>query len=486
MDSFSDDGGIKELYRSFVEAVERDGDLSSFSEDDLIDIFDYVTGIPDDFIAGESLRVGERLYPDSLDLLKRRAFLWHQVGRDDLCERLLDRLPSDLFLSDMRLSRNYLSSAEFRDAFGKTIDSYEPGSVEDGDIIYLVDYFDSFGELDIIERYADNFSRVSEYPSTIYNELFHLYWQKENYSKAAKYGRMVTELEPFNESAWTELADLNNIALMDHSEAVECADFALAINPGALEALVVKSSALYDSDPEASRRIVTRLNEIAPEDPLTLYAGGVLKLNDGMRQQGIDCLSRAIMGLSVVRSRDLYDILLRYIDGPLEKALEHRLQELFEADNSIDAVKWCRELLDKGSVHGAHAVFEASNEVDRYDFAGNNAIDIAVEAMYRTQRYDGIIAFLEIGYMVDDSMHRLPVSLALVYALAMYRGRLKPTEDIVRFAVEMLAYHALKKDSGLFSERLVGQAAAARLEMFASMLAEGEDRVDLTRVDPFM
>jgi hypothetical protein len=50
----------------------------------------------------------------------------------------------------------------------------------------------------------------------------------------------------------------------------------------------------------------------------------------------------------------------------------------------------------------------------------------------------------------------------------------------------MLAYHALKKDSGLFSERLVGQAAAARLEMFASMLAEGEDRVDLTRVDPFM
>ena len=68
MDSFSDDGGIKELYRSFVEAVERDGDLSSFSEDDLIDIFDYVTGIPDDFIAGESLRVGERLYPDSVGL----------------------------------------------------------------------------------------------------------------------------------------------------------------------------------------------------------------------------------------------------------------------------------------------------------------------------------------------------------------------------------------------------------------------------------
>lgn len=84
---------LKKLYDDFVDALRKGADMSSFSKDDLLDIYDYSRGIPDDYVGLEALLAGIRYFPRSRDMRKRIALYMHDLGQDDLAERAAERLP---------------------------------------------------------------------------------------------------------------------------------------------------------------------------------------------------------------------------------------------------------------------------------------------------------------------------------------------------------------------------------------------------------
>lgn len=485
MESYPDDEMVC-LYNSFVEAVRSGGDMSEFSEDDLIDIFDYASGIPDDAIAAETIIQGARYFPSSADLLKRKAFLFHQLGQESACQEIIGRLPEKSFLFQIL---NITCASGVKESFKNIInylDQMPAGRVEDGDIMYVVDYFDSLDELAFVADHADSLSRVSEYPSTIYNELFHLYWEKGNYSKAAEFGRKVTEIEPFNGNAWTELADLYNIQIKDPQAAVECADFALAIDPDSLGAMVVKSSALYESDPDESRRVVAGLVDISPSDPLVLYAEAILNINDGKKASGIDKLERALSVAETSQYRNIFNVLLSVIESSLKPGLRSMMSDLFVNDGSIDAVRWCSDLLADGSYVGAYEVFLSANKSHRFDFSDQNAFMVATEVLYRMGYFAGVVELLKSGYDgLDKNMLHLPIPLALMYALSRYRNDKKDLEEIRAYLDCRITLYGVEHTGYSLSYRLMNQSAIKRMLAFKEALDAGREP-DFGVVDPLI
>ncbi len=65
-----------ELCRRFRSDLAQPESQRFYSEDDLIDIFDYAGDIADDYLRMEALLLGSRLYPDSLELRERRAIFY--------------------------------------------------------------------------------------------------------------------------------------------------------------------------------------------------------------------------------------------------------------------------------------------------------------------------------------------------------------------------------------------------------------------------
>lgn len=485
MESYPDDEMVG-LYNSFVEAVKSGGDMSDFSEDDLIDIFDYASGIPDDAIAAETIIQGARFFPSSADLLKRKALLFHQLGQESACREIIGRLSEKSFLFQILNIKSTSGKKEIYKSIINCLDQMPAGRVEDGDIMYIVDYFDSIDEIVFVADHADSFSRVSEYPSTIYNELFHLYWEKGDYSKAAEFGRRVTEIEPFNSNAWTELADLYNIQIKDSQAAVECADFALAIDPDSLGAMVVKSSALYESAPDESRRVVARLVDISPSDPLVLYAEAILNINDGRKATGIDKLERALSVAEISQYRNIFNVLLSVIELPLKPGLHSMMCDLFVNDDSIDAVKWCSDLLADGSYVGAYEVFLSANKSHRFDFSDQNAFMVATEVLYRMCHFADVVELLKSGYEgLDKNLLNLPLPLALMYALSRYRNDKNDFEEIRAYLDCRITLHGMDHTGYSLSYRLMNQSAIKRMLTFKEALDAGREP-DFGVVDPLI
>ena len=488
MESSYPDDEIKRLHASFIEVMESDRNYTSFSEDDLIDIFDYTCSLSDTYVMAEVVIAGEIHYSNSKELLKRKALLYHHLDQEDVCLSILNQLPSDHFLNIIASTKTELNTCGWFDSFCGRLVTIPDGTIEDGDIIYTVDFFNSLNRIDILVKLADELSRLSEYPSTIYNELFHLFCENGEYVSASEFGKKFTEIEPFNSFVWTELADLYNAHLGDTQAALECVDFALAIDPDSLGALLVKSSAIFESDPDESRRVVDKMMSISPTDPMSFYARAIFNINNGNKQQGIDDLLQAISSQPTNGKRELVELLLKVIDKPLNDVSLEMIKSIFEEDDSIDAVKWCDSLILNGRYVGACQLFELAYEIGRFDFSAKDSIYIAVESLYRMSKFNQIKDLLDLGCKNKPQLRlKLPMPLALIYSLVWFRISPISKPDIISFLNNRLSVYMSKLESRKVNERLIDEAAAKRMKLFVEELSSGsEDIRYLDIIDPFV
>ena len=486
MESSYNDEDIIRLHASFIEAMESDCNFSSFSEDDLIDIFDYSCSISDEFVLSEVIIVGERFFPNSQDLLKRKALMYHRFDKEDACIAILNRLPEDSFLNIVISAKKEQQISSWIEKLKKQLSAIKSGTIEDGDIIYAVDFFESIGQGDILLMTADELSRISEYHSTIYNELFHILLEKGRYQEAVEYGRKLIDIEPFNSLAWTELADLYNVNLNLPLEAIECADFALAINPKSIGALMVKSSAIYESNPDESRKIVDKIMALAPNDPMSFYARAILNINDGNRKEGINDILQSINLQPVSGLKELLELLFRNIDSPLSNGAENIIISILKYNDSIDAVKLCEDLISYGQFIGAYEVFRISYSIGKYDFAVQNSIYFAVEAMYQVGAYDKILELLDIGcHHSYERRLKMPLLLSLIYSLAWYHNYPSQRQSILSYLTERIAIHDENHLSSKILDKLVDESSYKRIILLIDELSLDKEIIDFKKINPF-
>lgn len=476
------DDEMSRLYASFVEAHGNGGDLSGFSKDDLIDVYDFSRGVPNDYISGEVLEIALMRFPKSRDLLKRKAFFYHDLGHDSICDIILMSLPEKSFVRTMAHLKNEWRLFGNEPHLSEYLDDYASGSIEDGDIIFTVDIFDDAGLIDTVGRYAEAFSKISQYPSTIYNELYNAYYDRGQYEKALEFGQKLTEIEPFNAAAWTELANLYLMKMNRPDVAAECAEYAIAIEPENVNPRMIKALSVYDSDPIESKRMVADALAGDIQMPSACYVGAFIDFFEGKERDAVEKIMRSLDDFSLAQCRESIDLLLRKICEPLNRDMRDRIHDLLIKDDSINVEAWVDNLLRLRCLRGSYELYSVASAAGRYNVENLPALLTATEVMYRLKLYDRVTDVLS-GYLSKFSLAETTPPVILLYALSLFRCQ--HGDEARAFVKEaMMALEQTLPLSSLADE-LLRESVIPRLENLRLRL-EGDDTIAESYFDPFV
>lgn len=414
---------LRKLYFSFAKAIDEGSDLMDFSSDDLLDVFDYALRGNDEAIAGEAVIEGLRRAPGNLDFVKRKGFLFHEIDNDEACERIFMQLPETEFVRIALLLRNSASLSNIDDLFRQRLASVNDFTVEEWDIVFLVDIFDTIDKIEVLQRNINEISRVSQIPEAIYSELYNLLYEKGRFSDALEIGKMLCDVNAFDVEAWTELANLYLMKFGDAESAIESAEYALAIDPDNLTALMLKAIALHDSDHREARNIVSDALRNHPDESIVLFASGCIEFLDDNEAIALARLNDSFPGFSRLQRREAMDLALRYIKS-LENSAEvvRNLTLLLHDDSDLNCEEWLERLNRSGCYVGACCLISAALKVNALDTSMLSVVTGICEALYHTGQFAEIKRFInEIYSDSDTSFILMPSVVMLIYATALYR-----------------------------------------------------------------
>lgn len=475
------DEEMHKLYSAFMSAVSNGDDLSTFSKDDLIDVYDFSRGIPNDYFAYEAIAEGLRRHPKSRDLIKRKAFYFHDLGHDDLCDTYLLSLPERSFARTMAYIKNEYKLFGTEIKLGQFLPDYQIGSIEDGDIIFMVDIFLGVNRLDVVAAYADDIALISQYPSTIYSELYNAYYEKGDFAKALAYGKKLTDVEPFNASSWIELANLYLMKFGDKNSAVECAEYASAIDPDNKSPQMITALAIYDNDPAAARKMVEDVLEVDFDNEKALYVGARMDFYENHPLEGTEKILRSIEHFSLTARREPFDLLLRNLTGPLGGEAKEMLLAYIHADDMLAVEQWVEYLAADKCFLGAVELFKVAREANRFDLERPQAAYIVCESMYRLGDYEGLLKLLA-PVRNADIFSDYPVSMLHMVFLSLYR--LGDTATVKALLSKAISQLEAPDQSDVMAEGMIRRLMLPSMKALMRKI-DGDPNVSDSDFDPF-
>lgn len=221
---------LEDLYENFKKMLKKHPDSLYLDEDDLLDIFDYAGDVNDDHVRLEALMLGYKLFPDSFDLLKRRAIFMADCNETSFGQLLTynDSVAPDDFMWEILHCRAFGRASDIVDRLESLLKKFT--LEEDEEIIQFVNIVHQFGQ----EKWlVDNLDRIKQrcaYPTTLMYELARTAESPEQMQIGVKLLEQLTEEDAFNPDYWGLLADVQT-ALGNYDEALVSLDYAKALTP---------------------------------------------------------------------------------------------------------------------------------------------------------------------------------------------------------------------------------------------------------------
>lgn len=228
----------RELYERFRQDLKRPVGERYFSEDELISIFDTAGDNGDDYARTEALMLGSRLYPDSRELLERRAIFYHDFTGSSF-EYFLDDNPaiSTPLWEILKLSRFRGSREEAK----KLLDTFiaDRRLESDEEVIQFIQAIHEMHLEEWLYTHIDLLKGKVDYLPTLLFEIAIAADLDSELDIEIKMLEELTEIDPYGADYWAMLAGA--YLLSDRPEDASGAiDLALAINPDHPEALKIK------------------------------------------------------------------------------------------------------------------------------------------------------------------------------------------------------------------------------------------------------
>lgn len=280
-----------ELRERFRADLKRPVSERYYSEDELVTIFDSAGDYYDDYLRFEVIVLGSRLYPDSEELMARRAIFYSERDPASFKNFLEDHPDlSNPLVDIMRMSDTYPDRGNSQQAMEHFL---EEGKLdEDETVIQFVRMAHSLG-LDkwLVDNLGRIRSKVSYLPTLLYEVAVTAEESPVLDTVAIAMLEELTEIEPYCADYWTLLS----FTYTRHNrpdDAASAIDYALAIEPDNIEALKAKLHIFpADSHSEEIDEILERVHRLDPADAETAYMC-VLRAEDrGNRQKIIDLIS---------------------------------------------------------------------------------------------------------------------------------------------------------------------------------------------------
>lgn len=376
----SDEQYMRELYERFLKNV-RDNDNSEFyEEDELLDIYDYAQDEGDEMVQLYVLLAGARLYPDSDFLDERKAFFLSAIN-DDAARNMLDR-------------KGRKDSALWR-VLKLSLDTYPDGDPEEGlaellasnlqfnceTVIRLFDMLHDMNRNDLIAENLHIIHEKATNPTLLYYEAAETLYNDDRYAPMARdIAEELTQQEPFNIDNWVLLAKIE-LSLQHLTECIAAADYALAIDPGNQNALLMKGLGMTADDKTVGEGIEV-LRGILSHDPENSLAAKAIA--DAYTRIGKTAAALEVYSSYSEQAGDEGYVILDIMR--LHPADAERYLEIFAGNIGNNEHKWidvAAQLANEGELAEAERMLGFYNK--RYTL--REGMEYYLQLLYRLRRF---------------------------------------------------------------------------------------------------
>ncbi|MDE7411324.1 MAG: hypothetical protein K2M94_04715 [Paramuribaculum sp.] len=333
----------RQLYESFIEALNSGGDISSFDEDELISVFDFAYGESNEYVKYEVLNTALLHFPDNRELNERRVMFLNEFMPSELILPLSRKLSRNSFVRRALAVYEYDTAEKQVKYLISLIDEVKDGALEDMHVFFLCHLFEKIDMFDRLEGLAEKISSVSESPVAVYAFLYQHFADVLDNEKVIEYGEKITDVDSFMDNVWGMMA-LSHAYNGDSSESIkETADFALAINPRNSEALIAKAYQNIFDNPAESRRL---FDEIIAEKPDVLVAYYYRALASISETDSVSKYLKDYCDKGGEFNMELYEVFYSFVDSDTRLYLDKRLGDLLNKQEFDVNYKWCETLIE--------------------------------------------------------------------------------------------------------------------------------------------
>ncbi|MBD5308192.1 MAG: tetratricopeptide repeat protein [Bacteroides sp.] len=479
--SSDSDNSRRELYERFLSDLRKDRRVMFYDLDDLVELYDYANDIQDKYVAMEVLFCGERLYPESTDLAERRALFYFGYD-EDAAMHAVESLPSSSMIGvllSLRLKRAIPEVAV--PALDRLL--AERAEFTDEEIIQLADTAEELGLYSWLVENKDKICAHTDYPQTFLYELTQIAMEQEP-ETALKLLEELTMLEPFAADFWLTMAQIY-VYLSSPEKALQALDYALAIDPDNIRALMLKAQCFNDMHHSLDQvePILRRVMSINPGVTAAPLALALLYANEGRTPEARSILLD--LYASVGPEPQLLDVMLTVSDGDIEPSVIESFLSTDMRDYADNYIEMAKRHASDGR-HGASAALILA--IDKA-YGVTVGRDFMMEELYHAGRYEDVVERIRAAFadplLLSETSSDLSEQMQIyIYILSMLRLGHRLPEMLA--AVGNLIRQSRLDVTQESAETLMKRRSLIKLLIKLHSRLSGDATFDIDDVDPFV
>lgn len=248
------------LYNNYIKFKEclAIRSFPSYTESDLIEIYDVAGDNFDYYVQTEVLMLAARIFPESEEFMQRRGFLYNKMFPSVLHDFLNDNSNYEGFCWDiLKLRDCSMAESELELFLDKMVERYD--DLSDEDIIRLSELVREIHcESWMIRNYKALLEKA-EYADTVLYETASLAHDNGDDEVALKLLDELTSIDAFRSENWILMAECYQ-SLENPEEGLKALEYARAISPDNIEIDFIESVLLIDMQKDMERAIELLLN----------------------------------------------------------------------------------------------------------------------------------------------------------------------------------------------------------------------------------
>ncbi len=331
--AFFEDPEFQEALRKYEEA-RRNGTSLYMDADELTDIAEYYMVQEREQQANEAIRLATELHPESVDpqvfLARQQMFHDNLEKAHEICNAIIDQDDSEVrFLHAELMIREQKS----REASDFLMRCYEQMTSDRANFLYdSAGVFMDYAYWDEAQAFAqcllDNYPGYRKGPSLMADILV----SKGSYEEAIPILNGILDDDPYQIDAWNLLAESQG-ALEQYQEAIDSAEYVLAIEENNQRAIITKANCLFHLDQLEEAHSLYRIYlDSNPQDSVICYLDAVCLADMERYKEAAELLMTA-NEVSGEMSPEQFNIYMQ------QAFVESRLHHLDRAIAAIDKAR---------------------------------------------------------------------------------------------------------------------------------------------------
>lgn len=363
-DDFFDSAEFRSLLQTYEQSINT-GESVFMDADDLVEIADYYqyTGRMDQ--ANGAIELASQLSPNGINILTYRI---HEslsksdtVTAWDYLNRMIDTHEPDYVYSraEILISEGRTDEAdEYLQDIRQTLDADE---VQD----YTVDVANIFSEYGLPEKAMEWLMRAKPETNLQFKELMgRTFFGLGRFEDCERIFHELVDKEPFSIKFWNGLAS-TQFMNGKYNEAIESCEYAIAIDPQDLNAIIAKANSLHRLDNfEEALHYYKRYIEIEPNDIFALLYAGTCLNNLRRTEEAVRMLEKS-MSVADSDSPFLNDICQELAFAYSDSGLPDKALEILQKTDDLDCDHAQIDVI-KGHIMLNHGDFSRAEEFFRH------------------------------------------------------------------------------------------------------------------------